>query len=168
MFAQRGQSANYYAVHPGNTPCKPPPYRSVHDPFKTASIQDPGTRGYRGWKAAAFLHSARTAHGAPPQGLCDTGTEKASRKRDSGTRMWHLPGCGNRFHLGASLAYSGREWQGVSGRDVLQRVCTTGHGAAGSGTECQGKAEIAGSVAKPENVLRCDRHVTERSNVSDE
>ena len=35
--AQRGHSANYYGVHPGNTPCKPPPYRSTHDPFKTAS-----------------------------------------------------------------------------------------------------------------------------------
>ena len=37
VVAQRGHSANYYGVHPGNTPCKPPPYRSVHDPFKTAS-----------------------------------------------------------------------------------------------------------------------------------
>ena len=29
-------------------------------------MQDPGTRGYRGWKTAACSHSARTAHGAPP------------------------------------------------------------------------------------------------------
>ena len=43
--AQRGHSANYYGVYPGNTPCKPPPYRGMHDPFKTASgVQTSGPR----------------------------------------------------------------------------------------------------------------------------
>jgi hypothetical protein len=35
--AQRGHSAHHHGVHHGNTPCTPPPYRSVHDPVKTAS-----------------------------------------------------------------------------------------------------------------------------------
>ena len=91
VCAQRVHSANYYVVYPGNTPANHPPYRSVHDPFKTASgrtiqdpgtrgkhqtktkipgvpagavgcrIQDPGTRGYRWWKTADFSHSAGTA-----------------------------------------------------------------------------------------------------------
>ena len=43
VFAQRGHGANHYGVHPGNTPCKPPTFRSVHDPFKTASgVQNSG------------------------------------------------------------------------------------------------------------------------------
>ena len=36
----------------------------LQDPFKTASgcrIQDSGTRGYRRWKPADFLHSTRCA-----------------------------------------------------------------------------------------------------------
>ena len=43
VFAQRGHSANCYVVYPGNTPENHPPYRSVHDPFKTASgVQSAG------------------------------------------------------------------------------------------------------------------------------
>ena len=46
VFAQRGHSANHYGVHPGNTPANHPPYRSVHDPFKTASgVQNSGPWG---------------------------------------------------------------------------------------------------------------------------
>ena len=36
VFAQRGHSANYYVVYPGNTTEKPPTYRRMHDQCKTA------------------------------------------------------------------------------------------------------------------------------------
>ena len=43
IFAQRVHSANDDVVHPGNTPANHPPYRSVHDPFITASgVQNSG------------------------------------------------------------------------------------------------------------------------------
>ena len=43
VFAQRGHSANYYVVLSRAHPCKPPPYRSVQDQFKTASgVQSSG------------------------------------------------------------------------------------------------------------------------------
>ena len=43
VFTQRRHSASHYGVYPGNTPCTPPPYRSVRDPFKIASgVQSAG------------------------------------------------------------------------------------------------------------------------------
>ena len=43
VFRQRAHSANYYDVYPWDTSWKPPPYRSVHDPFRTASgVQNSG------------------------------------------------------------------------------------------------------------------------------
>ena len=43
VFARRAHSANCYVVHPGNTAAKHPPYRGMHDPFKTASgVQSSG------------------------------------------------------------------------------------------------------------------------------
>ena len=83
--AQRGHSANYYGVHPGNTPETPPPYRRVHDPFKTAS----GVWSSGPWDPwlpvvedsrlfARRAHSAVTAHGAPPYSTgCRTGSAPA-------------------------------------------------------------------------------------------
>ena len=65
-FSQRAHSANHYAVYPGNTPANHPPYRSVHDPFNTASggadFRTLGPVATGGGKQPTF----RTAHGAPP------------------------------------------------------------------------------------------------------
>ena len=62
--AQRGHSANYYAVYPGNTPEVHPPTDAcvIHSKqHRGCGIQDPGARGYRRWKTADFSHSARCA-----------------------------------------------------------------------------------------------------------
>ena len=64
VFAQRS-----YGVYPGNTPAHHPPTEAcmIHSKqHRGCRIQDPGTRGYRGWKTADFSHSAGTAHSAPP------------------------------------------------------------------------------------------------------
>ena len=66
--AQRGHSAHYHVVHPGNTPANHPPTEActIHSTqHRGCGIQDLGTRGYRWWQTADFSHSARTAHGAP-------------------------------------------------------------------------------------------------------
>ena len=71
--AQRGHSTTDYAVHPGNTPANHPPYRSGHDPFKTASGgQNPGP--WDPWLPAVelsrlFAQRAHSARCAPPLGL---------------------------------------------------------------------------------------------------
>ena len=73
-FAPRGHSANYNVVYPWNTPESLPPYRSVHDPFKTASgarNSGPWDRWLPGAKnsrlSAQRGHSARCARfGVPP------------------------------------------------------------------------------------------------------
>ena len=49
-------------------------------------MQDPGTRGYRGWKAAAFSHSAGTARGAPPEIRL-----RRERLTWGPVRHWHMP-----------------------------------------------------------------------------
>ena len=46
-------SANYYVVHPGNTPANHPP------PLRLPAVEN-----------RDFSHSARTAHGAPPTPIC--------------------------------------------------------------------------------------------------
>ena len=49
--------------------CQNPPTEAgmIHSkPHRGCRIQGPGTHGYRRWKTADFLHSAGTAHGAPP------------------------------------------------------------------------------------------------------
>ena len=50
VFAQRGHSANYYAVYPKNTPGNHPPTEACMINAKQhrgCRIQDPGTHGYR-------------------------------------------------------------------------------------------------------------------------
>ena len=75
VFAQRQSLRCSSREHP----CKPPPYRSVHDPFKTAS----GVQSSGPWDlwlpvvensrlSAQRGHSAGTAHGAPPYLKCKT------------------------------------------------------------------------------------------------
>ena len=57
-------SANQYVVYPGNTPANHPPTEvcTIHSKqHRGCRVQDPGTRGYRGWKTADFWHSARCA-----------------------------------------------------------------------------------------------------------
>ena len=61
-------SANYYIVYPGNTPENHPPAEGCMIHSKQdwgCRIQDPGTRGYRWWKAADVSHSARSTRCAP-------------------------------------------------------------------------------------------------------
>ena len=69
VVAQRTHSANHYVVYPRNTPENHPPYGRMHDQFKAAS----GVHNSRPWdpwlpvvKNSRLLHSAGTAHGAPP------------------------------------------------------------------------------------------------------
>ena len=83
MFVQRVHSANYYGVYPGNTPENHPPTEAcmIHSkPHRGCRVQDPGTRGYRGWKTADFSHSAGTAHGAPPKKKCEAAQRRAARE----------------------------------------------------------------------------------------
>ena len=63
-------SANHYVAYPGNTPANPPPpYRSVHDPFKMASgVQHSGPwdlwlRGVE--KSRLFAQRGHSARCAP-------------------------------------------------------------------------------------------------------
>ena len=68
VFGTAPHIVNHYVVYPGNTPCKPPPYRSAHDPFRTAlgvrnsGPWDPGLPG--AGEKAGFSHSALS--GLPP------------------------------------------------------------------------------------------------------
>ena len=69
VVAQRAHSANHYAVHPGNTPDDHPSAEGcmIHSkPHRGCRAQDPGARGYQGWKTADFSHSARCTPYPPP------------------------------------------------------------------------------------------------------
>ena len=109
VFAQRGHSANYYSVYPGNTPENQPPTEAclihskqhlgcrIQDPGTRGKhqtkrkipgvpagavgcrIQDPGIRGYRWWKTADFSHSAHTARAQRAHGA-----QCAPHERDMG------------------------------------------------------------------------------------
>ena len=62
-------SANYHGVHPGNTPANPPPYRSVHDPFQTASrVRNSGPATTGGGKQPAFRTARAQRTVRPPRG----------------------------------------------------------------------------------------------------
>ena len=71
---RRGDSGNYYAVHPGNTPCKPPPLQkracSIQNRIGGAECRTPGPVAAGGGKRPTF----RTARGAPPKGAQRRGT----------------------------------------------------------------------------------------------
>ena len=77
--AQRGRSRTSRAQRPLSRcssrehPCTPPPYRSVHDPFNTASgVQDSGPwdpwlPGGAEQSTVRTARAQRTVHGAPPR-----------------------------------------------------------------------------------------------------
>ena len=112
--AQRGHSANYYGVYPGNTPGNQPPDRSMRDPFKTA----PGLHNSGPWdpwlpaveNSRLFAQRGRTARCGPrdakgPQGQNTHGLDPMS------TAFLHL-----------QRAFSqGSEGRQRSGRVLLQR-----------------------------------------------
>ena len=58
VFAQRGHSANYYVVYPGNTPENHPPTEAcgLIRYSMACRIQDPGTHG---------KHQIKKIHGVP-------------------------------------------------------------------------------------------------------
>ena len=93
VFAQRAHSANCYGVYPGHTPANHPPTAAclIHSTQRRGCrAQNPGTRGYRRWKTAAFSRSARSAQSAPIQGW-PGGT---SSPRQPGSGWARAPGRG--------------------------------------------------------------------------
>ena len=103
-------SANYYVAYPRNTPENhPPPTEActIHSKqHRRCRFQDPGTRGYRWWKTAAFPHSAgsarctpsaprhHTAHGAHSgtDGKMPRQNPRRGKKKIDGTNAEPLPG----------------------------------------------------------------------------
>ena len=90
VFAQRGHSANCYAVYPGNIPENHPPTEACMINSKQhqgCRIQGPGTRGYWWRKTADFSHSAGTARTrcAPPELLAQ---HVAEQTKGTQTNNW--------------------------------------------------------------------------------